>query len=63
MTVPANTVAIVMVFCSAQDAITEDGQPIATSGGVRALRREGNYAVFAVEAGNYNFVCSATGAR
>ena len=61
--VPANTSATVMVPGSAQDAITENGQPVAKSKGVRVLRREGNYAVFAVEPGTYNFACSANGAR
>ena len=57
VTVPANTSATVMVPCEAKDqaAITEGGKAVGKVAGIRALRQEKGYAVFAVGSGTYNF--------
>jgi hypothetical protein len=40
-------------------AITESGQPLAKTGGVKFLRMDGDRAVLEVEAGSYKFGTTA----
>ena len=53
--IPPNSTATVYVPTSKANSVTESGKAIFQSDGVKPLRTEGNYAVFQVEAGNYEF--------
>ncbi|MCX7826721.1 MAG: hypothetical protein N2689_14355 [Verrucomicrobiae bacterium] len=47
--------ATVLVPAKSADAITESGEPLAETPGVKFLRMEGDCAVREVEAGSYRF--------
>lgn len=53
--IPANTSATVWIPAASATDITEGGQNLTTSKGVRFLRMEGNKAVLAIESGAYRF--------
>lgn len=55
LTIPANTTATVYVPAKSADAVTESDRPAALSDGVVLLWMENGRAVFAVEAGRYEF--------
>lgn len=55
VTIPANTTATVYVPAKSAEAVTESGQPAASSNGVVLLWFENGRAVFAVESGKYKF--------
>jgi len=57
--IPANTSAEVWVPAARSEKVTEGGTPAARAGGVRFLRQEEGYAVFAVGAGTYAFRAAA----
>jgi alpha-L-rhamnosidase len=56
VTIPANTTATVYVPTTAAANIRESGQPIDNVRGVKFLREESGYAVYAVGSGQYDFV-------
>ncbi len=58
-TIPANTTATVYLPTITPDSITESGQPLARTEGVRLLRVEGDGTVLAVGSGTYRFATSA----
>ncbi len=53
--VPANTTATVFLPSRSESGVTESGQTIAKSKGVKFLRQENDRAVFAIESGEYVF--------
>ena len=53
--VPVNTTAAVFVPAASEKDVTEGGKPVTEAKGVKFQRMDGNYAVFAVESGNYAF--------
>ncbi len=55
VTVPANTTATVHVRARGKDAVTEGDKPAETAEGVKFLRFEDGYAVYAVGSGSYAF--------
>lgn len=55
VSVPPNTTATVFVPASNPDVVNESGKPVREADGVRFLRTEGGYAVFAIGSGTYRF--------
>jgi alpha-L-rhamnosidase len=55
ITIPAGTTATVFVPAKSVDDVKESGKAAAHSMGVRLLRQEADYALFAVDSGNYEF--------
>lgn len=55
VTIPPNTSAVVWVPAAKASAVTESGAPARKARGVRFLRAEDGYAVYAVESGAYSF--------
>ena len=55
VTIPPNISATVFVPGKSGEAVTESNRPATRSKGVRFLRMENGYAVFAVESGKYEF--------
>ena len=55
VTIPPNTTATVSVPARSVADVTENGQPAATSTGVKFLRLENGRAIYAVESGRYEF--------
>ena len=55
VTIPPNTTATVFVPAISATNITESGKSFQLSKGVKFLREENNYAVFAVESGTFSF--------
>ena len=55
VTIPANTSATVYVRTNCAESVTESGRPAGESKGVKFLRMENGFAVFAVESGKYSF--------
>ena len=55
VTIPANTTATRYVPATARDVVTESGQPVSSSPGVKFLRMEDGNAVFEVGSGRYRF--------
>ena len=55
VTIPPNTTATVYVPAKDAGSVTESGKPAAQSEGVKFLRMDGDAAVFAVTAGNFQF--------
>ncbi|NOY58539.1 MAG: family 78 glycoside hydrolase catalytic domain [Calditrichaeota bacterium] len=61
VTIPVNATADVYILAKNAEQVTENKGPAASSPGVRFLRRDGNYAVFAVGSGTYRFVSKEVG--
>lgn len=55
ITIPANTSAIVSVPARSQNVVTESGEKILSTEGVKFLRMEGSRAVFEIGSGKYSF--------
>jgi hypothetical protein len=55
VTIPGNTTATVFVPAKDAASVTESGKHAGDAEGVKFLRMENNYAVFAVGSGNYQF--------
>jgi alpha-L-rhamnosidase len=55
VTIPANTTATVYVPAQSQSQVTEGGKAIAKASGLKWLKQEDGYAVFAVGSGTYRF--------
>ncbi len=55
ITVPANTTATVYVPAKDASQVTENGQSVEKAQGIKFLRAENGFTVFAVEAGSYSF--------
>jgi len=55
ISIPANTTATVYLPAADGAEVTEGGNPVPLSSGVRFLRMEANAAVFAIGSGNYRF--------
>ena len=58
VTIPANTTATVYVRTKDVASVTESGRAVSKAPGVKLLRGENGYAVFAVESGKYSFAAS-----
>jgi alpha-L-rhamnosidase len=58
VTIPANTTATVYVRTKNVASVTESGRTAGNAPGVKFLRGENGYAVFAVESGKYSFAAS-----
>ena len=58
VTIPANTMATVYVRTKDVASVTESGRTASNAPGVKLLRGENGYAVFAVESGKYSFAAS-----
>jgi alpha-L-rhamnosidase len=56
VTIPANTTATVFVPDTSADKVSESGQPLAQTKGVRFLRLENGAVVVAVDSGQYSFL-------
>ncbi len=56
ITIPCNSTAIVYVPTKQPKSITESNRKINNVNGVKFLKNEGNYAIFEVGSGTYNFV-------
>lgn len=56
VTIPANTNATVYVLASGEEKVTESGQPVTKNPQVKFLKKEGQYAVYEVVSGNYQFL-------
>jgi alpha-L-rhamnosidase len=56
ITVPPNTHATVRLPAESLDAVTEDGQPLATGNGILSAHIAGEVAIIEVGSGNYEFV-------
>lgn len=55
VTIPANTIATILLPVADAASVTESGKPVSQAEGVKFLRREGAYAVFEVGSGHYRF--------
>ncbi len=55
ITVPGNTTAKVYIPARAKSDITENGNNISSTSGMKFLRMEGKYAVFKIGSGKYSF--------
>jgi alpha-L-rhamnosidase len=55
VTVPANTTATVYVLAESNDHVTENNKPVSEKNFVRFLKMEGQFAVYEVASGVYNF--------
>ena len=55
VTIPPNSTATVFVPAKDAASVTESGKHAGDAEGVKFLRMENNYAVFAVGSGNYQF--------
>lgn len=56
VTIPCNSTAIVYVPTKQPKSVTENNKKIGEMDGVKFLKSEGNYAVFEVGSGSYNFI-------
>ena len=56
VTVPANATADVYVKTSDPQKVTESGNPVSASPGIKFLRMDKGFAVFQIGSGNYEFV-------
>ena len=55
ITIPANTTASVYIPATNKEQVTESGQKVSSAKGVKFLKMDGDYAVFQVGSGSYNF--------
>jgi alpha-L-rhamnosidase len=55
VSIPANTTATIYVPAKSADEVKEHGKPVAECAGLRFLRMDGGYAVYAAESGSYSF--------
>ncbi|MDR2039024.1 MAG: glycoside hydrolase family 78 protein [Bacteroidales bacterium] len=55
ITIPGNTSAVVYIPASDKGKVTESGQKASSAKGVKYLKMDGDYAVFEVGSGDYNF--------
>lgn len=56
ITVPCNTTATVYIPASDEKSVTESGKKATSSEGVKFMKMEGDYAVFQINSGNYEFL-------
>jgi alpha-L-rhamnosidase len=57
--VPANTMAKVYIPARDVKDVSESGQPATNANGVTYCKKDGTYAVFIVDSGDYNFISSS----
>ena len=55
ITIPANSIATVYIPATNKAQVTESGQKASSAKGVKFVKMEGEYAVFEVGSGSYNF--------
>ena len=55
VSIPANTTATIYVPAKSANEIKENGKPVAECVGLRFLRMDAGYALYAAESGNYTF--------
>ena len=60
VSIPANTSATVYVLSRKDGNVTEDGKSISKNGDISYLKSEGNYSVYEVKSGNYQFASKAS---
>ena len=55
ISIPANTTAIVYIPATNQAMVTEGGQKASSAKGVKFVKMDGDFAVYEIGSGNYNF--------
>ena len=56
ITIPGNTTAIIYIPATSKNNITEGGKSISSAKGIKFVKIDGQYAIFEIGSGDYNFI-------